>query len=424
MGIHIKNAHILGSPAGERTDVFISGTRIDSIGRMPLDFTADETIDADGKTLMPGLVNCHTHAYMSLMRNFADDLPFNEWLFERILPIEDALTARDAYYGTMLSIIEMIRTGTTSFVDMHMFPEVVVKACADSGMRALISRGIVGEDRADEAAVTRLKQAFDEMEYAKSLKANVEFAIAPHAIYTCGEDLLRHVAETAKEKKMPLNIHLSETEHEYKTCMEQHGMTPAAYIESLGLLDGHAILAHCVYLDEGDFEILKKPGVYAVTNPASNMKLANGFAPVRRMLDEGINVAIGTDGAASNNSLNMFAEMRLLSMSQKGAARDAVAVTAGETVRMATLGGARAIGRDDLGSVESGKTADLILIDERAANMRPLYNMTAALVYSASGYEVTDVIIGGKIVMKDRNLTTIDEEKVLAEVDAIASRFI
>ena len=423
MGIRIKDAHLIGTPEGERCDVYITRDHISGVGKEPRNFSCDEVIDASHKTLMPGLINCHTHAYMSLMRNYADDVPFDEWLFGKITPVEDALTPEDAYWGNMLSIIEMIRTGTTAFVDMQMFPRMCVKACADSGMRALITRGLVGQDRNDEGGKLRLSQAFDEMEYGKSIGANCEFALGPHAIYTCGEDYLRYVTELAVEKGLKLNIHLAETENEFRTCMNEHGLTPAAYLDRLGMLDRHILLAHCVYLAEEDYKLLARPNVFVVTNPASNMKLANGFAPVSRMLEAGIRVALGTDSAASNNSLNMFGEMRLLSMTQKGVSHDALALTAEETLKIACGNGAEAIGRPDLGRIETGCTADLILIDENSPNLQPVYNMSAALVYSASGYEVSDVLIGGKPVMRNRNLTTIDEEQVYYEAAKIAARF-
>ncbi len=423
MGIILKNVHILGTEESERTDVYITGSRISGIGKEPPMFSADEQIDCSHKTVMPGLVNCHTHAYMSLMRNYADDVPFHTWLFDRIVPVEDALTPEDAYWGNLLSIMEMIRTGTTTFTDMQMFPRMAVKACADSGMRAVITRGLQGSNRNDEGAQKRFAQAFDEMAYGESTGANCTFALGPHAIYTCGEDLLRYVSEVAAERDMMVNIHLTETQKEFDDCMAEHGMTPVEYLKSLGLLDRRILLAHCVYLTDGDFDLLAAPNIAVVTNPASNAKLANGIAPVREMLRRGVNVCLGTDSAASNNALNMFAEMRLLSMEQKAGTKDALALTAEETVRIATKSGAEALGLGDLGEVAVGKTADLILIDENYPNLRPLYNRTAALVYSATGMEVSDVLIGGRIVMRDCNFTTIDAEQVYYETEKIAARF-
>ena len=395
MGILLKNVRLAGRPGTERTDIYIEGDRISSIGTEPSGFSPDETVDCSDKTVLPGLINCHTHAYMSLMRNYADDLPFQTWLFDRVMPIED----------------------------MQMFPRMAVRACLESGMRAVITRGLVGENREDEGAKKRLAEAFDEMEYGRETGAPCMFGLGPHAIYTCGGDLLRYTADLADEKGLMLNIHLTESENEYETCCREHGMTPVEYLDSLGMLDRHILLAHCVYLKDSDYALLKRPNVHVVLNPASNMKLANGFAPAARMLKEGIHLCLGTDGPASNNSLNLFSEMRLLSLSQKGVTRDAVALTAADTLCLATKNGAEAIGRVDLGSVQAGKTADLILIDETAPNLRPDYNLTAALVYSATGCEVSDVMIGGKMVMRDRQLTTIDEERVLHEVERIAARY-
>ena len=424
MSLLLKNVHLLEAPECERTDVLISGSSIAAIGSQIAVPAGTEVLDASKKTVMPGLINCHTHAYMSLMRNYADDVPFSTWLFERITPVEDSLSKEDSYWGNLLSIMEMIRSGTTAFVDMQMFPRMAVKACAESGMRAHITRGLVGESRQDEAAQRRLEEAFDEMEYGRALTENCSFGLGPHAIYTCGEDLLRYVSELSQSKGLPVNIHLSETQYEFDTCMKQHGMTPTAYLNELGLLDCPILLAHCVYLSEEDYALLKRPNVHVVTNPASNMKLANGVAPVQRMLKEGIQVALGTDSAASNNGLNMFVEMRLLTMAQKAVSKDALALTADETLKIASKNGADAIGREDLGSVEVGKTADLILIDETRESLRPIYNRKASLVYSANGSEVSDVLIGGKLVMKERELLTIDEERVLFETEQIAKRYL
>ena len=422
MGILLENVCPVESGRKTRADLYIENDRIAAIGNAPVGFTADRVIDGTGKLVMPGLVNCHTHAYMSVMRNYADDVPFQVWLFKRIMPVEDALTSEEAYWGNMLSIMEMIRTGTTAFADMQMFPRMAVRACAESGMRAMITRGLVGEDRRDEGGHRRLREAFDEMEYSASIGAPVTFGLGPHAIYTCGEDFLRYVTDLAREKNLPLNIHLSETAFEYETCMKEHRMTPVAYLDSLGMLDGEILLAHCVYLAEKDYALLKRPGVHVVTNPASNMKLANGFAPVKRMLDEGIQVCLGTDGAASNNALNMFTEMRLLTMTQKGVSKDALALTADETFRIASENGARALGLH-AGCIEAGALADLVFLDERSPALQPVYNPKASLVYSASGYEVTDVMIGGRMVYENGQYTTIDAERVYAEIEKIAGKY-
>ncbi|MDO4477438.1 MAG: amidohydrolase [Lachnospiraceae bacterium] len=425
MGILIKNVQLLQDEIGVRRDVYIEGSKIAAIDKMPEDFVTDETIDGSHRLMMPGMVNAHTHAYMSVFRNYADDLPFEEWLFGKIDPLESKMTAEQAYWGNLLSMMEMIRTGTTCFVDQQMFPRMAVKACADTGMRGVITRGLVGSDRNDEGYIRRLNEAFDEMEYGKSEPAaNVTFGLAPHAIYTCGEDVLRHCAEVAKEKNLFINIHATETQYEYESCLKEHGRTPIAYMRDCGLFDGRSLLAHCVYLSDEDYEILKTPGLSVVTNPASNMKLANGFAPVPRMLRDGINVCLGTDGASSNNALNMFREMSLMSLAQKGAARDSLVMTAEESLQVAVENGYKAIGLDDkAGRIEKGCLADVILIDEEMPNFQPKHNWKAALVYSGTGYEVTDVLVNGKILMRNRALTTIDEERVNYEIQKIIETF-
>lgn len=425
MNLLIKNVRLLEDERGARKDIFISGSRIAGVGQAPEGFTAEVTIDGSRRLCMPGFVNAHTHAYMSVFRNYADDLPFEEWLFEKIDPLESRMTPQQSYWGNMLSIAEMIRTGTTCFIDMHMFPKMSVRACADSGIRALISRGVVGADRTDEGGIRRLMEAFDEMDYAAAEpKAHVGFALGPHAIYTCGEDFLRYVAELARDKGLPIHMHLSETQNEFDSCIREHGMTPTAYVQKLGLLDGPAILAHCVCLTDEDMQILRSPEIAVVTNPGSNMKLGNGFAPVARMLREGICVCLGTDGASSNNALNMFREMGLMTLSQKGATKDSLVLSAEETLRIALDNGYRAAGlSEEAGRIEPGRLADLILLDEEMPNFQPKHKWKAALAYSSTGLEVTDTIVHGEILMRDRQLTTIDEERVNYEIAHAVSDF-
>ena len=424
MGIHIKNAHLLYDDRKTRKDIFIEGGRIAAIGDAPEGFRADTVIDASHRTAMPGLINAHTHVYMSLFRNYADDVPFSTWLFDRILPIEDSLTDEECYWGDMLNFAEMIRTGTTSFVDQQMFVSALVRSSHDAGIRPVISRGIVGEVRTEEGVRVRWQQAQDAMALAKELGSNATFMISAHAIYTCSEDVLRYVRELSEETGLPVTTHLAETKKEYDDCIAQHGVTPVRYLHDLGLLDREITIAHCVWLADADYELLARPNVHVVTNPASNAKLANGFAPVARMLREGIDVSLGTDGAASDNTQNMFAEMHLLSLMQKGAEQDSVVLSARETLKMATEGGARAAGfGDDAGVLAPGRKADLILIDETAPNMLPNFDISSALVYSATGMEVTDSVIDGNLVMRNKELLTIDEERLRFEIGRITERF-
>lgn len=431
MSILIKNVHIYSDERNVRKDILIEENKIVSIvpaGEANASNAngfgePDEIIDGTNRSVIPGLINCHTHAYMSLFRNCADDVPFAKWLFETIMPIEDKTTSEEAYWGNMLSFAEMLRTGTTCYVDMHLFP-VSAKASHDAGIRAVISRGLVGTDRHDEAGQKRIDETFEEMAYAKSIGSNATFMLGPHAIYSCGDDYLKYINEIAIEKNMPINIHMAETRQEYKDCMEQHGLSPMRYLETTGLMDRKILIAHSVRLDEGDYELLARDNVSIATNPASNMKLANGFAPVAKMLEKGVNVCIGTDSAASNNCLNMFTEMHLLSLVHKGIAEDALTLPAKTVFEMATKNGYKAVGLDDkLGEIAEGKTADLVLMDDHAPTMLPNFKTEPALVYSASGNEVTDVIIDGKIVVRKKELLTIDEERVAFEVGRITSKY-
>ena len=424
MSILIKNVHIAGEAKNVRKDVCIEGNKIIAAGNVPEGFSPDEVIDGSRRSILPGFVNCHTHSYMSLFRNFADDLPFEEWLFERITPREEALSSEDAYWGNMLSFAEMIRSGTTAYVDMHMFKNMSAKAAYDTGLRAVLTRGLVGNDRNDEGGQRRIREVLDEMEYVKEIGSNATFMLAPHAIYTCGEDYLRYVNELAEEYGLPVHLHLAETRAEYDSCVKEHGTSPVKYVKSTGLLDRKALLAHCVRLDEDDFDILSSGNISVATNPASNMKLANGFAPVPKMIEKGINVCLGTDSAASNNSLNMITEMHLLSLVHKGVTEDALTLTAKETLEIATVNGYKAIGLEgEAGEIKEGMLADVILIDEDCPSIMPNFDIVSALVYSANGSEVSDVIIDGKIVMRNRQLLTIDEEQLVYNIDRITENY-
>ena len=380
---------------------------------------ADRVIDGRGKLVMPGLINCHTHAYMSVFRNYADDLSFSDWLFGKIMPAENRLTPEDAYWCNLLSCIEMIRTGTTCFLDMHMFGGQSVRAAADSGMRAVISRGLASEPGEAPAASRRLAEALEEMDCAQG-NPLITFLLAPHAIYSCDKDLLRHVAQLARARGLGLHIHLAESRAELDNCQKAHGCTPVQYLDTLGFFDSPTIAAHCVHLTDEDIAILKKRGVCVATNPISNMKLGNGFAPVGELLDAGVTVCIGTDGAASNNALNMFREMGMLAQVHKGTAQNAQALPAAQVLHAATLAGAQALGLNKkIGSIAPGKQADVIVLDLCQPHLQPLNNPISGLVYSATGMEVETVMVRGNILMENRRLNTIDEQRVYTEMERI-----
>lgn len=427
MNIQIQNADVLLFDRGEkpflrRCDLFVGEGRIAGIGEAPADFQADRVLDGTHRLAMPGLINCHTHAYMTLMRNVADDLLFDEWLFGNISPIEDKLISEDGYWGSLLGCMEMLRSGTTCFLDMHMFPGQSVRAARESGMRAAISRGLVGSGD-DEGGSRRLREALGEMEEARG-DSRFTFLLAPHAIYTCDEAYLRRVTDAAKEHGLRLHIHVSESRNEIENAKKQYGASPVEYLARIGLFDVPTVAAHCVHLSERDMDILAEKNVNVVTNPVSNCKLANGFAPIPALLARGVNVCIGTDGAASNNTLNLFREMGFVSLVHKGVTGDPLAVGAADTLRMATLAGARALGLEErIGSIEVGKRADIVLLDTDCPQFSPRNNLISALAYSVNGSEVDTVLVDGEIVLEHRAFPGIDEERVRYEVNRITEKF-
>lgn len=425
MGIVLKDILAI-LPEGRKdivrkTSIYVEGSRIVGIGNAPAGFWEDKVIDGKDRLVIPGLINCHTHSYMSFMRNVADDLSFMDWLFGTIDPIEQQMTDEDTYWGAMLAIIEMMRSGTTCFNDMQMNIHQTTRAVKESGMRAMICRGLVGSGK-DEAGQMRLAQAYEERDAAKDCD-RLTFMLGPHAPYTCDDGFMRVVSEEAKREHMGIHVHLSESVSEIGQIQEKYGCSPIAMAEKNGLFDVPAIAAHCVQIDEEDMDILKDKNVSVVTNPASNMKLGNGFAPVARMLERGINVCLGTDGAASNNCLNMFHELSLLTLIHKGVNKTPQCISAAEGFRIATINGAKALGLEkEIGSIEVGKKADLAILDLNTPSLTPRNNLLAALSYSANGSEVDTVIIDGKITMENKKLLTIDESLVYQKINEIIVR--
>ena len=425
MGIVIENALVVLPEGSEdviqETSLYIEGDKIAGIGDMPAGFTADKVIDGTDKLVIPGLINCHTHSYMSFMRNVADDLSFMDWLFGTIDPIEQQMTDEDTYWGANLAIIEMMKSGTTCFNDMQMNIHQTTRAVKESGMRAVICRGLVGSGN-DEAGQSRLRQAYEELDAAKDCD-RLTFKLGPHAPYTCDDEFLKIVAAEAKKEKMGIHVHLSESESEISQIQEKYGCTPIALAEKCGIFDVPAIAAHCVQVTDEDIAILKRKNVSVVTNPASNMKLGNGFAPIAKMLDAGINVCLGTDGAASNNCLNLFHELSLLTLIHKGTGKTPQCVSAKEGFRIATINGAKALGLEkEIGSIEVGKKADLAILDLNTPSLTPRNNLIAGLSYSANGSEVDTVIINGQITMENRKILTVDEKLVYGQIQDIIVR--
>ena len=418
--------------AAEKADVYIDGNRIVGVGQEPEGFQPDRVLAAADKLVIPGLINSHTHNYMTLFRNSADDVPFEEWLFQRVMPREDRMTPEDAYWGALLGIMEMLRTGTTCFNDMQMHIHQTAQAAADSGIRAVIGRGLSGTtaaagsgetgDAADAGGSRRLREAIQELERWQD-HPRLRFTIAPHAPYSCDAGYLRRAAVVAEKRGLRLHIHLSESVSEVENLRKETGLSPIAYAEKLGLFRVPAIVAHCAQVDAADIRILAENHVSVATNPASNMKLGNGFAPVPEMLAAGVNVCLGTDGAASNNSLNLFREMGLVTLIHKGNTRTATAVSAEDALDMCTIRGARALGlEEELGGIEEGKKADLAILNLREPQLMPWNNKVSALCYSANGSEVETVLVDGEILLENREFKTIDAERVYFEAQRRAER--
>ena len=409
-------------------DVLIDGNRIARVAPgIPTD--GCDMIDAAGKLVMPGLINAHTHVYMTIHRNYADDLAFFEWL-DKVQKVEDGMTEEDIYWTTLLGIIEMIRSGTTCFVDMTIKSaqemsgprSAAAGAVKESGFRAAISRGLAGVSDSDES-IMKFGQAVREMEMFRD-EPRLQFLHGPHAPYSCMPDYLRKLTQSSRERGIGQTIHLSESQTEMETiARDRGGMTPIQYVDSEGEFDVPCLVAHCVYATDEDIALMARKGVSVALCPKSNMKLGNGFAPAQKMLDAGINVCLGTDGAGSNNTLNLFSEMNAAGLVYKGATRQAQNVAAGDVLKMATVNGAKALGREgELGVIAEGALADLILIDLNVPQFIPANNIISGLVYSATGSEVDTVIVDGQVLMDHGKLTTIDEDRVYEEVRKIAGR--
>lgn len=421
MNILIKNAAILSQSSIIKGDICIEGSHILSVGKQKDGFIPERIIDGSDKLAIPGLVNCHSHTYMSLFRNLADDLSFEDWLFGNIMPREDSLSPQDAHYGALLSCCEMIKSGITCFMDMHMFPNMTASAAHKLGMRAVMTRGLTGPDRMDKDGLRRLNEHLSEMESFKN-DPLISFKLGPHAIYTCGRDYLEFLIEKAHELGQEFHIHLSETKNEVESCIKEHGVSPVEYLNNMGFFDIKTAAAHCVHLSEKDMDILAEKKVSVIHNPKSNLKLANGIAPVAKMADKGINICLGTDSQASNNSNNLFEEMKFAALLQKGVTGVPTVCAAPDVIKMATVNGAKALGIN-AGEIKEGKLADIALLRLDNPNFCPSNNLVSALVYSANGSETDTVIINGEIVLEKGKLTKFDEEEIYAKAQEAADRF-
>jgi 5-methylthioadenosine/S-adenosylhomocysteine deaminase len=383
----------------------------------PPPFRAKKTLDVSGCVVLPGLINAHTHAAMTIFRGIADDLPLMDWLHEHIFPAEKKLTEEWVYWGTLLACAEMILSGTTTFYDMYLFEHRAAQAAKAAGMRALLGEVLYDFPSPNYGPVENGLRFTESLIDEWKGDPLIQIAVEPHSIYTCSPALLKQCSELANRRQVPLVIHLSETEDEVRQALERFGRTPVAHLEDLGILSPQLLADHCVMLDERDMELLAQRGVQVAHNPESNMKLASGIAPVKRLLEMGINVALGTDGCASNNNLDLFGEMDTCAKLHKVATMDPTTLPAKTVLDMTTRNGAKVIGMEEkLGELSPGRLADLIVVDFQKPHLTPLYKPISHLVYAARGSDVRHSIIHGRLVMEDRKLLTIDLDEVMDRV--------
>jgi len=398
---------------------------VDSLEALRAAFPRTPVIKEKCGLIMPGLVNTHTHAAMSCFRGLADDLPLMTWLEQHIFPIEAKLTADMVYQSSLLSIAEMIRSGTTSFCDMYLFSNEVARAAAETGIRSWIGEVLYdfpspcyGEV---ESGILFLQDLIAEY----SSHPLVTITTDPHSVYTCSPDLLVQLGNIARDNDTLYVIHLSENDAEVNTCLERYGCRPVEHLDKLGLLGPSTLASHLVKINENDLQLLQKHQVKAAHCAASNMKLASGIAPVVEMLKKGITLSLGTDGSASNNAVDMFSEMNSVAKLHKVICSDPTVMTAEETVTAATLGGAEALGAEKLiGTLAVGKQADFIVLDLDQPHMVPLYNIPSQLTYVARGGDVLHSFVAGKQIMKNRELLTLDEAQLLNNMREMSQKII
>lgn len=419
-----KNADILlknGNSYNVMENAFlgVDGDKINYIGEKEPVEKYDEIKNMSGKLLMAGLFNCHNHSPMVLLRGVGSDLPLDKWLFGTVFPIEDRLNAELISAGSYLAIMEMLACGTVSFSDMYFEPQTTIEAVLESGMKANITRPVQSFDPTETPEQSfRIKEAielFDNYNGAGNDRVLVDFCI--HAEYTCTPTIAKAFIDMCNERKGLMHIHVSETQKEHIECIEKYAKTPTQWFDDMGAFDSDAFLAHCVEITDEDMDILKKKNVSVVHNPTSNMKLGSGFARIPFMVDKGINVALGTDGAASNNNLNMFEEMHLASLIHNGCMRDATVMNADTVISMATTNGAKLQRRNDCGEIKVGNKADIIAINCNKPHLIPALDKKSLVTYSAQGSDVCMTMVDGKILYENGEYKTIDSEKVYYNIN-------
>ena len=407
--------------------IAIAGDGIVAIGspdRVQKDYISADTIEASGQIVLPGLINTHTHAPMVMYRGLADDLALMDWLEQYILPAEaKTVTPEFVRVGTKLALLEMIRSGTTTYADMYYFEDVIAEATHEAGMRAVLGQTVIRFPAPDAAtpseALERASQLIERWQEHELITP----AVAPHAMFTLDRKMLEASHALSRRHKVPLLIHLAETRDEVEIAQQQYSQTPTEYLDEIGFWSANTVAAHGIWVSKEDIAVLEKNEVGVSHNPESNMKLASGTAPVSSYLAAGVAVGLGTDGAASNNNLDMFEAMRFAALLHKLIDNDPRAVGAEVALEMATIGGAKVLGLEDqVGSLEVGKRADLIVVSMDAARQTPMYNPISHLVYTTYGDDVVTTIVNGRVLMRDKDVLTLDEDVVISEARAMATK--
>ncbi|NLW52764.1 MAG: amidohydrolase [Tissierellia bacterium] len=424
MNIWIKNATVLTMDDKqmilENTNLYVEGNRILHIGEELRDFVAEKVIDANKKVVMPGLINCHTHIAMSVFRNYGNDVGLETWLQDYIWPAESNLTPEDVRIGSEVSIAEMIESGTTTFVDMYYYMDEVAKASEKMGIRAVLTRGMTNPTK----EILEGEREFYRNWHGKA-NGRIEMMVGSHSVYTNNKESLIKERDLADELKVGIHIHLNESQSEVENSIKDHKLAPLEFVDTLGMLNKKTIAAHCVWLSDREKEIAIERQINMVHNPASNMKLASGFMEAQKMINAGANVCLGTDGSASNNVLDMFEEMKLASLIAKGRYLDPQNLDAKTVLKMATVNGAKAIGKEgQLGKLKEGYLADLIIIDFDNLRHVPNNDIMAALVYSTNGFDVNTTIIDGNVLYENNEHIGVDVELLKEEVNNIFNRLV
>ena len=415
--ILIKNALILSpnTDFSEKQSILIKDDKIHEIGENISDENVSKVIDAEGKIALPGLVNTHTHLSMTLFRGLADDLSLDSWLNDHIWPMEANLNGKYCYIGALLGAVELIKSGTTTFCDMYFYMEDVARAVEDAGIRACLSYGMIdfGDEDKRKAEIDENLNLFKNCN--NMADGRIKVFLGPHSPYTASKELLIKSRQIADEYNMKIHIHVSETQKEITDSLNEKGLRPFEYLDEIGFLGPDVIAAHCVWLDDREIDIIKKHDVKISHNPCSNMKLASGIAPISKLIENDICVGIGTDGASSNNNLDLIEELKTASLLQKVSTLDPKVLNSDDALAMGTINGARLLGlENEIGSIEVGKKADIILIDTNAPNMTPQSStLSSNVIYSANGSNVDTTICNGKILMENKKLTFLDEDEII-----------